>query len=342
MIESSKFINIYDCANIYNIYDENILNILESIKINFRTEIDYDIFINNKKYLHEKNNNYILLLSDICSKFGFTNIHNYIYYVKTNCNFGLTLCTQIDEIDDISDYIYKLFNEYTNIITNTYFSIKFSKKIKIKSVYLHLFFYKNNRYDFPVDSISYSNKYLNNICICRIYNSKHNGVYYTDFTKYILINSPTKFIDKYMDIDNMKIRIHLYNNNKSIINLFDIICCINILETYDNKILLILTPIKIIDNSTQTIINIYNKSCTKCKIKYNSNNLLNKFYSNSILRCIKHDREFENKISYIFQNTDNTDNTDNIDYLINQNNIKNILYKECNILFDIKTIYMYS
>jgi hypothetical protein len=46
--DTDKFIDIYNCDKLYNIYDKKLSNVLKSIKIDFRTETDYDIFINDE------------------------------------------------------------------------------------------------------------------------------------------------------------------------------------------------------------------------------------------------------------------------------------------------------
>ena len=339
MTNTDKFIDIYKCDKLYNIYDEKISNVLKSIKIDFRTETDYDIFVNDEKYINKKNNKHILSFIDVNDDYNI-NSSDYIFCVKTNCNFVLNLTKNI-EYDDTS---YPLFDGYTNSIDDRFIIDFCKKKIKVNSVYMYLYFYKYN-WCF-LDYVFYTKK--DNF----IYFGGKDGDFlyfgekmindyelytecYIDFTKYILISTSTKYIDKYYNIDNNIdnniIKIELYETTGTK-NPFDIICSINILQTYDNYVNIILTPIKIIDNSSISIINIYN-NCEKCKIKYNDTTLFNRFYSKNILQCDKHKKEFKEKLKYIFGNEE---------YYMKQSNIIHTLNKELSISINIKYIKLYS
>lgn len=312
--DTDKFIDIYKCNNLYNIYDTKVSNVLKSIKIDFRTETDYDIFINDEKYL-KKNNGHILSFIDIYFKYNI-NSSDYIFCVKTNCNFALNLCETVG----YNDTHYPLFDGCTNSIDDRY-KITFSKrKIKLNSVYMYLYFYV-----YPWNFLDYA-----------IHPTKNDFIYFCGkmlndcFTKYILISTFTKYIDKYSNIDNNIIKIELYSSTDTKKS-FDIICSINILKTYDNYVNIILTPLKIIDNSSVSIINIYN-NCEKCKITYNDTKLFNRFYSKSILQCDKHQKEFENKKKNIFNNKI---------YYIKESNIIHIINNELNVSINIKHIKLY-
>jgi hypothetical protein len=315
--KTDEFIDIYN-SNIFNIYDDTTQNSLLSIKINFKTEKDYDIFINDEKH-SKRYHNCILLLTDIYRKYKIKKTD--IFHVKTNCNYALSLNNNLD-YDVIA---YNLFDDYINSIDNCCILEFSKKKIKLQSVYLHIYFYKI-RIDYFIDC-TFNELEDKNIYIGRKQSQNFNYEisYYIDFIKYILINTSTKFKSEYNFVDNKIITFQLYEYNTLKIP-FDIICSINILETYDNNISLIITPIKIIDNSTQYIINIYNNSCENCKLKNKNFNI--KYYSKSILICDKHNKQLENNIIDIFKI--------NIDYYITKDNIITILNREFNLSIDNK------
>ena len=300
-------IDIYDCKNIYNIYDKN--NILESIKIEISIEKIYTIHINNEIY--SQNNNYTLLFKDIDKKYD---LYQYFFFAKTNYNLGFSYKNN-------SDDIYYIFDEFINLavtLNKLYFNV-----IEKKNVYLYLYFYKyNKKYD--MDIYSHSIK-KNNIDIFSKQKYDNTSIIIFDLTSYILIHTNNKYNDIYSFINNNIIKIKLYSTKINVSN-YDLVLCINIYECYKNNIIIILTPIKIIDDLSITIINLYNIS-EKCKLisKLKCNNINSK----NSLKCNKDFEENIKKINNIF-------NSDS--YYVKQSDIKNIIYDKFNISFTIKNI----
>jgi len=319
----------YNKLNIPNIYDlSSKLPSIRTLEIYFHTYDNYDIIINGDKFNYDKMNNkqknYLLYFDELKKYFKFTYKHETVFYVQTNCNNAL----DIEKNYEIDSDIYNLFNGYSNILYSNA-CIKFSNikncSNNLCNKYIKLYFY-NFKYYFNELSLNWDN---NNISYAKKYpqyNYLGEQCDYIDILKYFYFighntndNISNNNYDNSNDFTDNIIKIKLLDNNK--LNLFDIICTINILKNINNSLTIIITPIKIIDNLSYYEIKFFDNTCKECE--FNNNNMFKKYYSKCMLICKKHLINIEKKLISLTE-------YDN-EYIIDINDMFNILKVKYNI-----------
>jgi len=284
----------YDKLVIPNIYDIQInkFPLLEKLEIYFRNTDDYDIIINDElsNYLIKENtkNNRTILQTPVLKKYFRTIIkHNPVYYIQTNCNNAINF---VDGNNFDDPEVYNLFDGYTNTFKqNSY--IEFGKH-KLCNKYIRFYFYHFNYYfndSYPLyekDYLTFGQKYKQN-----------NLEDYIDIIKYFIFNAENKSeYPKYEYNTENIIKLKILDNDE--FNKFDLICSINILENIYNNLTIVITPIKIIDNSNYYEIKFFDNTCNECY--FNKLKQFKKYHSKSILICDKHYNLKINNLNSIF------------------------------------------
>ena len=335
--------DIYDLTNcnlINNLINNSINNNLENleyIKFIFRSKYDYDIIINDKKYIDNENinskkkNNNIFFFAQLKNNY---NINDYNIQIKTNINGAFAFYRNDDEYPDetmilFNDFITLIYlydfynahiiytrnkdNKYNNYFEDKFLLIKFHKNI-IHSKYTLDF--ANGLIPLFISQNNYNNC-TRLILLSIIPNTNLNINLNTDFTyEYI-----------FEKLNNKNITIKLYAIKYY--SKFNILLRINILKTFNNGYFILLTPIKLLlNNSTNGIneINLIFSNCTKCN-KIKSKNI----YLKTLSICETHSDLLEKKALGIL-----TEDTDYISYDINYDELAKHIEKEFNINFKSK------
>ena len=331
--------DIYDLTNLESNSINNNLENLEYIKFIFRSKYDYDIIINDKKYIDNENidskkkNNNIFFFAQLKNNY---NINDYNIQIKTNINYAFTFYTN----DEYSDETIILFNDF------------------IAFIYLYDFYNTRIKYICTRDNKYFEDKFLLIKFHKNIIHSKYtldfaNGLIplfisqnnYNYCTRLILlsiipntnlninlnINLNTDFTYEYIfeKLNNKNITIKLSKYTTKYYSKFNILLRINILKTFNNGYFILLTPIKLLlNNSTNGIneINLIFSNCTKCN-KIKSKNI----YLKTLSICETHSDLLEKKALGIL-----TEDTDYISYDINYDELAKHIEKEFNINFKSK------
>jgi len=331
--------DIYDLTNcnlINNSINNNLENLenLEYIKFIFRSKYDYDIIINDKKYIDnenidsKKNNNNIFFFAQLKNNY---NINDYNIQIKTNINNAFTFYTN----DEYSDETTILFNDLISFI---YLYDFYNTRIK--------YIYKNHTNNNYFEDKFLLIKFHKNIIHSKYTDHSANGLIplfisqnnYVCCTRLILlsiitntnlnINLNTNFTYEYIfeKLNNKNITIKLYTTKYY--SKFNILLRINILKTFNNGYFILLTPIKLLlNNSTNGIneINLIFSNCTKCN-KIKSKNI----YLKTLSICESHSDLLEKKALDILEDIDY------VSYNINYDELIKHIEKEFNINFKSK------
>lgn len=258
-----NLVNIYNLDNFNYVYNDKI--ILSSMKIHFTSNEIYEIIINEKKYdsnyFQNKKNNSIISFNILFQKLNIIDT-SYIFYVETNCNN----CIRIFSDYEYEDTYYNLFDGFANILNKNY-ELDIYNDISLKNNYIHIYFYKRiNNCSIEIDGFTYKNsknyrnyrKYFFDIY------TENNIIKRIEFIRFFIFYVDTKYniYEKYLN-NIYTLKLNIYNNNN---NPFDLLCIVNFLKNRDDTLMILFSPIKIIDNSNNYEINFYNKSCKKCNI----------------------------------------------------------------------------
>ena len=330
--------DIYDLTNcnlINNSINNNLEN-LEYIKFIFRSKYDYDIIINDKKYIDnenidtKKNNNNIFFFAQLKNNY---NLHYYNIQIKTNINNAFTFYTNDEYSDETTIlfndfisfiYLYDFYNTRINYICNrdnkdnNYFEDKF----------LLIKFHKNivhSKYtiDFANGLIPLFISQNNYVCCTRLIllSIITNTNLYTD------LNTDITYEYIFEKLNNKNITIKLYTTKYY--SKFNILFRINILKTFNNGYFILLTPIKLLLNNSNNGINEINlifSNCAKCN-KIKSKNI----YLKTLSICETHSDLLEKKALGIL-----TEDIDYVSYNINYDELIKHIEKEFNINFKSK------
>jgi len=305
-MEVTYFDDIY--KNIPDIYTNIDIDkpILKKIEIKLNNFYNYDIIINdNNKY------NNIPIIDNVLFRFN-SELFNCellykkkrMIYCKTNCNFLF----YIDHIlfQDNSP----IFDEHTNtILLNDLLTIRHINNSDCidnnKDKYLLLYFYYTG-YKFIYRELFSLNNKISYATFSKIFDVDYI------FCKYIVISchSMVNIKHNYEQCDNsiIYLDIIIYNNiledtnNKNL----SLMCVVNISYDFYGFLIIIITPIKIIDKNTFYEIEIFNGECSKCSkcSKYNINNF--KYYSKFPFICTEHYKNLVKKMLHLFFNYTNS------------------------------------
>jgi hypothetical protein len=336
--------NIYKFSNykFSDIYSK--LPLLKTIEFHFHDN-KYDIIINNEKYNNNDNSiNFnkrtsLLTFYKLFKEFNYNIRINILFYIKTNCN---NLLSYIHYSDGSNYDNYDLFDGFIGSLDYKSEIVFFNKKIKFdkisdKYVKIYLYYIKK----------SISNIYITNY-------TSNDRIYYMTNSKidlsYFIING-INLNKTNLNCDNTIINIKLLNieslTDKSLkykpskyqspINQFNLVCICNILYDLFDDMILIFTPIKIIDNNNLNEINIFNTCnncnyCNYCNIFNTLNKKNMKYYSKFTLNYITNYKKIQNNLSLL------------IDYeptfIIDVDNLLLILKNNYGINLEIKYINM--